>query len=98
MLKRLFVCALLLLCASGVARATILIQLESNNPKSDGAGGFFWNYDVFLEPGAFMSSEGNPDKLVIYDVGGLKTAKSSFFGNPLIKPAEVFNIQRPGNR
>src|SRR5215813_11197804 len=92
MLKRLFVCALMFLCASGVARATILIQLESGNPKSDGAGGFFWNYDVFLEPGAFMSSEGTTDKLVIYDVGGLNAAKSSFSADPLINPADVFAI------
>jgi hypothetical protein len=70
MLKRLFPSALLLLSATA-ANATILIDLQSGSPTSDGAGGFNWNYNVSLEPGAFITAG---DSVALYDVPGLRGA------------------------
>jgi len=68
MLKRLFVSALFLLCASG-ARAGILVQFT-------GATGNEWHYDVSLTPGLFLQkATGNAPGsfFTVYDFKGLQS-------------------------
>jgi hypothetical protein len=75
MLKRFLLPAALLLAAPAV-HANILLSL-TGGPTSDGAGGFNWTYDAFLQPGAKLTAG---DAVVLYDVVGLKTA--SFLVGP----------------
>jgi hypothetical protein len=89
MLKRFLFPAVLLVSASA-ANATILIDLQSGNPVSDGAGGFNWNYLVSLQPGAFMTSG---DQFAVYDVQGLKGA--SFTVDPALTTTDTFNVSTP---
>lgn len=70
MLKRFLLPAVLLLAAPAV-HANILLGLQGGGPTSDGAGGFNWNYDVLLQPGAQMLPG---DATALYDVSGFKSA------------------------
>jgi PEP-CTERM motif len=67
MLKRLFLLALLFVCAAG-ARAGILVDFT-------GASGNQWHYDVSLTPGLFLQQAGNgaPGSFfTVYDFKGLQ--------------------------
>ena len=89
MLKRFLFPAVLLVSASA-AHATILINPQGGNPVSDGAGGFNWNYDVTLQPGAFITGG---DQFAVYDVQGLKGA--SFTVDPALTTTDTFNVTTP---
>jgi hypothetical protein len=89
MLKRFLFPAVLLVSASA-AHATILIDPQSGSPTSDGAGGFNWNYDVTLQPGAFITAG---DQFAVYDVQGLKGA--SFTVDPALTTTDTFNVTTP---
>jgi|SwirhirootsSR3_FD_contig_111_1168698_length_1715_multi_4_in_0_out_0_2 hypothetical protein len=90
MLKRFLLPAAFLLAAPAV-HANILLT-PTGSPTPDGAGGFNWTYDAFLQPGARLVAD---DAFVLYDVAGLKTA--SFMVGPDVPatPPDSFNVTFP---
>lgn len=89
MLKRFLFPAVFLVSASA-ANATILVNLQSGSPVSDGAGGFNWTYDVLLEAGAFITAG---DKFALYDVSGVKSA--SFTKDAALVTPDTFDLTTP---
>jgi hypothetical protein len=94
MLKRYLLPAVLLLAAPA-AHANILLSLQSGGPTSDGAGGFNWNYDVLLQPGAQMLPG---DATALYDVSGFKSASFTVSTDPITNlpvTDDTFSVSNP---